>query len=200
MRSDEKDEKVTQHLNRISQSVKTATIIIENLLSLTRMNKPILTRYNLIALLTDCIKTCKIPESIKVVEDFPETDIPVKAEKEQIRMVIDNLVQNAVAAMNGNGILTIAVQKIEENNVEISFSDTGTGINPDHIDQVFLPLFSTKAKGIGLGLSITKMIIENHGGEISVETGPKKGARFIIRLPLIRQELAEPSEETEETA
>jgi signal transduction histidine kinase len=134
------------------------------------------------------------------VEDFPETDIPVKAEKEQIRMVIDNLVQNAVAAMNGNGILTIAVQKIEENNVEISFSDTGTGINPDHIDQVFLPLFSTKAKGIGLGLSITKMIIENHGGEISVETGPKKGARFIIRLPLIRQELAEPSEETEETA
>jgi signal transduction histidine kinase len=199
MRLNEKDEKVHQHLNRISQSVKTATTIIENLLNLTRMNKPILTRYSLTTLLADCLKTCKIPDEVKVVEDFPETEILVKAEKEQIRMAINNLVRNAVAAMNSKGTLTIMIRKTEETEAEISFIDTGTGINPDHLNQVFLPLFSTKAKGIGLGLSITKMIFENHGGKITVEAEPGKGAKFSIRLPLLREELAEPSKETEET-
>jgi signal transduction histidine kinase len=199
MRLDEKDEKVHQHLDRISHSVKTATSIIENLLNLTRMVKPILTRYNLTSLLTDCLKTCKIPDSIKVVEDFQEKEVMIRAEKEQIRMVVDNLVKNAVAAINGNGTLTIMTRKMQDAMVELSFMDTGSGINPDHLNQVFLPLFSTKAKGIGLGLSITKMIIENHGGKISVEAEPGKGARFIVRLPVIREELTEPSEITEQT-
>jgi len=199
MRLKEKDEKVDQHLDRISQSVKTATTIIQNLLNLTRMNKPILTRYSLTTLLADCLKTCKIPDTIKVVEDYPETEIQVRAEKEQIRMAIDNLVKNAIAAMNGNGTLTIVARKTEEYEAEISFIDTGTGITPDHLNQIFLPLFSTKAKGIGLGLSITKMIIENHGGKITVEAQPGKGAKFSIRLPLIFAELAEPSDETEES-
>jgi len=199
MRLNEKDEKVHQHLDRISQSVKTATIIIENLLNLTRMVKPIMTRYNLTTLLADCMKTCKIPDTVEVVEDFAETEILVKAEKEQIRMVINNIVKNAVAAMNGNGTLTIMTRKTEDAAAEMSFMDTGTGINPNHVNQIFLPLFSTKAKGIGLGLSITKMIVENHRGKISVEAEPGKGARFTIRLPLIREELAGPSEKTEET-
>jgi signal transduction histidine kinase len=199
MRLNEKDEKVHQHLDRIGQSVKTATIIIENLLNLTRMNKPTFTRYNLIILLADCMKTCKIPDEVKVVEDFQETEIMIKAEKEQIRMAIDNLVKNAVAAMNGKGTLTIMIRKTEEDMAEISFIDTGTGIHPDHLKQVFLPLFSTKAKGIGLGLSITKMIIENHGGKITADTEPGKGARFTIRLPMIREVLTESSVKTEET-
>jgi signal transduction histidine kinase len=200
MRLSEKDEKVHQHLYRISQSVKTATTIIENLLNLTRMNKPIFTRYSLTNLLTDCIKSCKIPNTVKVVKDFPEMEIPIKAEKEQIRMAVDNLVKNAVTAMNGKGTLTIMIRKTEDAEVEISFTDTGTGINPDHLNQVFLPLFSTKTKGIGLGLSITKMIVENHGGKITVEAGPRKGAKFSIRFPLISEALANYIEETEETS
>jgi signal transduction histidine kinase len=199
MRLNEKDEKVHQHLDRISQSVKTATIIIENLLNLTRMNKPTFTRYKLTILLADCMKACKIPDEVKVVEDFQETEIMIKAEKEQIRMAIDNLVKNAVAAMNGKGTLTIMIRKTEEAMAEISFIDTGPGIHPDHLKQVFLPLFSTKAKGIGLGLSITKMIIENHGGKITADTEPGKGARFTIRLPMIREILTESSVKTEET-
>ncbi len=199
MRLNEKDEKVHQHLDRISLSVKTATTIIENLLNLTRMVKPVLTRYNLITLVTESLKTCKIPETVKVVEVFPDTEILVKAEKEQIRMVINNLVKNAVAAMNGNGTLTIMIRMTEGSTVEMTFIDTGTGINPNHLNQVFLPLFSTKAKGIGLGLSITKMIVENHRGKISVEAEPGKGARFIIRLPLFKEDFSEPLENKEET-
>jgi len=200
MRLNEKDEKIHQHLDRINQSVKSAITIIENLLNLTRMNKPVFTRYNLNNLLTGCMETCKIPDTVKVMEDFQGTEVLVKAEKDQIRMVIDNLVKNAVAAMNGKGTLTIMTRNIEEAEVEISIIDTGTGINPDNLKQVFLPLFSTKAKGIGLGLSISKMIIENHGGKITAESEPGKGAKFSFRLPLIREKLAAPSDETGETS
>jgi signal transduction histidine kinase len=200
MRLTESDEKVHEHLDRISQSVKNSTIIIENLLSLTRMNKPVLTRYSVSSLLTECLRTCKIPETIKVIEDFPETEIPVKAEKEQIRMAVDNLVKNAVAAMNGNGTLTIKVSRTEDSGAEISFIDTGSGINPDHLNQVFLPLFSTKAKGIGLGLSITKMIVENHGAKITAEAAHGQGAKFSIHFPPVKTEIVEKSKTEKESS
>jgi signal transduction histidine kinase len=193
MRLTDKDEKVHQHLDRISSSVKGATTIIENLLNLTRMNNPILIRYNLTTLLTDCIETCIIPDTVKVIKEFSEKEILIKAEKEQMRMAIDNLIKNAVSAMNGNGTLTIMTSTTENMEAEISFLDTGTGINPDHLNQVFLPLFTTKAKGIGLGLSITKMIVENHKGKISVAAEPGIGAKFIIRIPIYSKGLTESS-------
>jgi signal transduction histidine kinase len=193
MRLTDKDEKVHQHLDRISSSVKGATTIIENLLNLTRMNNPILIRYNLTSLLNDCIETCIIPDTVKVIKEFSEKEILIKAEKEQMRMAIDNLIKNAVSAMNEIGTLTIMTSTTENMEAEISFLDTGTGINPDHLNQVFLPLFTTKAKGIGLGLSITKMIVENHKGKISVTAEPGKGAKFIIRIPIFTKGSTESS-------
>ena len=190
MRLNEKDEKIRQHLDRINNSVKSATTIIENLLNLTRMNKPDLLHYTLTELLVDCLKSCKIPETIKLMENYSESEILVKVEKEQIRMAVNNLVRNALSAMNGIGTLTIMTRETGDGEAEISFTDTGTGIDPEHYTKVFLPLFSTKAKGIGLGLSITKMIVENHNGKISVEGKPEMGAKFIIRLPVFRRTTA----------
>ncbi|MGA3012941.1 MAG: ATP-binding protein [Bacteroidales bacterium] len=187
MRLEEKDEKVRQHLDRISQSVRTATSIIENLLNLTRLNKPILKKHGIRILVSDCLDECQIPDTVTIMKYFPDKELFIMAEKEQIRMAIDNLVKNAVSAMNGTGTLKIGIQRMENGEVEISFADTGNGISSDLIEQIFLPLFTTKAKGIGLGLSITKMIVENHGGKISVESKPGMGARFSIHLPEVSQ-------------
>jgi signal transduction histidine kinase len=188
MRLNDRDEKIQQHLERISQGVKTSTTIIENLLNLTRLNKSVLTRYNLSSLLKECLGSCRIPEGIQVIEAFTEEEILIRAEKEQIRMAVTNLVKNAVASMNGEGTLTVKTRKTEEQEAEIRFVDTGAGIDPDNISKIFQPLFSTKAKGIGLGLSITKMIVENHNGSIEVVSESGKGASFIIRLPLFAEE------------
>jgi signal transduction histidine kinase len=184
MRLKDADEKVLQHLDRISTSVKTSTSIIENLLDLSRMTKPVMEKYAVSPLLTEFIENSKPPESINILRNFPEEETEIMVEKEQFRMAIGNILKNAFAAMNENGTLEISIFK-SNGNVVMSFKDSGQGIEANHINQVFQPLFSTKSKGIGLGLSITKMIIENHGGTIRVDSEPGKGANFIIEMPLL---------------
>ncbi|MCP4107109.1 MAG: GHKL domain-containing protein [Desulfobacteraceae bacterium] len=97
-------------------------------------------------------------------------------------MALKNIIKNATEAMNEKGKLTISVQYIESGLVELKMSDTGSGIAPEHIEKVFEPMFSTKTHGIGFGLSITKMIIENHGGTVRAESDEE--TKFIISLPI----------------
>ena len=177
------DEKVQQHLERISSSVKTSTSIIENLLDLSRMTKPVLAKYQLGALISEFIENLKPPDQIAIIKDFPDEEIEILVEKDQFGMAIGNILKNAFAAMDENGTLEISAKKTDDM-VILSFKDSGPGIHKEHLPQVFQPLFSTKSKGIGLGLSITKMIIENHGGTIRVDSRPGEGATFIIELPL----------------
>ena len=69
---------------------------------------------------------------------------------------------------------------------KVVIADSGDGISPDHLAHIFEPFFTTKGNGTGLGLPITRGIIEEHGGLITVESEPKKGARFTILLPLLK--------------
>ena len=180
-----KDKKVYQHLERIKSSVHRATTIIQSLLNLTRMKKPQKSRDDLVPVVLDAIVSSKIPDRVKVIKNFPIGEIPVNVEREQIRMALKNMIRNAVEAMEENGTLTIKIQKNKEGKAEVACSDTGCGIVPENLEKIFRPLFTTKAKGIGFGLSITQMIIENHDGSVKVESKPGKGAKFIINLPCI---------------
>ena len=99
-------------------------------------------------------------------------------------MAFKNIVKNADEAMDGRGTLTVTVGTTDDGQAEVAFADTGPGIAPENLDKVFQPLFSTRAKGIGFGLSIAKMVIDKHGGTIAAKSGRGKGATFIIRLPL----------------
>jgi len=76
--------------------------------------------------------------------------------------------------------------------VSISFSDTGVGMPPDNLGKIFEPLFTTKARGIGLGLAITRMMVERHGGTAEVDSKVGKGSTFTVKLP-IRSEGAGPA-------
>ncbi len=185
MKLKDSEEKVHQHLERIKSSVDISTTIIVSMLNLTLMKKPEVNRDGLVSVVSDAVNTSEVPHKVKVTENFPDMEIPVNVEREQLRMALKNIIKNAVEAMDEDGTLTILVQKTEEGKAEVSFSDTGCGIIKENLDEVFKPLFTTKVTGIGFGLSISKMIIENHGGSIKVESKPGKGARFIINLPCI---------------
>ena len=178
------DEKVHEHIDRIKSSVGTATAIIESLLDLTRMKEPQLSRLDLTGMTHDAIVTSKVLATVNVVDKFPEQEVLVNTDREQLSMAFKNIINNAVEAMAGEGTLTVTVRRAADGQAEVSFADTGQGIPPEDLKRVFQPLFSTKAKGIGFGLSIARMVIDKHGGTIEAKSEPGKGAIIIMRLPL----------------
>src|SRR5205085_3547064 len=105
-----------------------------------------------------------------------------QADYEQIKTCFSNLMINAVQAMPEGGALNITLHP-NESNLHIEFTDTGTGIAPENLAQIFEPYYSTKDTGIGLGLPLTKKIIEEHGGQINVESESGRGTTFIVTLP-----------------
>lgn len=106
--------------------------------------------------------------------------------KFQIRRVFKNLVHNALQAMSNGGLLSLAIALNEtENTVTITLKDSGIGINPENLPHVFEPYFSTKAGSSGIGLSICRSVIEQHGGTIEVESEIGRGTTFTIVLPTL---------------
>ena len=103
---------------------------------------------------------------------------------EQLRRALINLVDNAVAAMGGQGRIGISVRAGEEPGaLRLEVADSGPGIAPGDRDKLFVPYFSTKARGTGLGLAIVQRVVSDHRGTIRVEDNEPRGARFVIDLP-----------------
>jgi len=100
----------------------------------------------------------------------------------QIRQVVTNLVTNAIQAMPEGGKLFISTSRSSDGEAWISVEDTGTGIESATLERIFQPLFTTKAKGIGLGLVVCESLVHGNGGKITVTSEPGKGSRFIIHL------------------
>jgi two-component system sensor histidine kinase HydH len=114
---------------------------------------------------------------------------PVPMDQEQIHQVILNIAINAVEAMPEGGTLTVRTARIQSDTgdaVGISIRDTGHGIRRETLKQIFTPFFTTKERGVGLGLAVCERIIRNHGGRIRVKSIPGQGTIFYIRLETVR--------------
>ncbi|MBU4305162.1 MAG: AAA family ATPase [Candidatus Omnitrophica bacterium] len=178
------DKKQREHIERIESEVKNSTIIIDSLLSLSGMKEPHKKRLNLVNILNDAIAVSAIPETVKVVKNIKIDEIFLNADKGQLHIVFNNIIKNAVEAMDKKGTLTVELDKEENKQVKITFIDTGIGICPEKVDSLFKPFFTTKPQGIGFGLSICKMIIEKHKGTITLKPNLDKGTVVVILLPL----------------
>jgi len=100
-----------------------------------------------------------------------------------VEQIVNNLVTNAVQAMPDGGTVTIGTGR-DPTGISVTVSDTGFGISPENLTRVFQPLFTTKAKGIGLGLALAKDLAEANQGVISVQSAPGAGSRFVVRFAL----------------
>jgi two-component system sensor kinase FixL len=118
----------------------------------------------------------------------------VLADKVQVQQVVLNLMRNAVEAMSASSVreLTVESRLLKEGWVEVQVCDTGAGLAPEVLERLFQPFMTTKAEGMGVGLSICRTIIEAHGGEISAQNRPEGGA--IFRFTLRSADLQPPGE------
>lgn len=133
------------------------------------------------------VEADSISSRVHVQLEFHPHLPPVLMDQEQIHQVILNMALNAIEAMQDGGTLTFRTSRIESDAgdaVGISIRDTGSGIQRDVLKQIFTPFFTTKERGVGLGLAVCQRIIRNHGGRIRVKSIPGRGTIFYIRLPV----------------
>ena len=143
------------------------------------------------------LETCDLAVLIEEVLDFNEPEAqrqkvqvnreiealpPVQLDQSQFKQALLNLIINGVQAMENGGTLTVRAISSDKR-VQIDVEDTGQGVEPEQLDKVFDLFFSTKEGGTGIGLTIAKQVIEEHGGRINVESSPGQGTKFSIVLP-----------------
>lgn len=172
------------HLTILAHQIAAANRIITNLLDFARTREPMCEEVDLREVVQEAIESSVIPSAVRLTVSLGEEPVRVMADATQISQVLLNLIANAVQAMPGGGHLEVALSRNAEG-VEITVADTGCGMTEQQRAQLFQPLFTTKPKGIGLGLAVSKKLIEAHGGEITCETAVGRGTRFSIRLPAL---------------
>jgi PAS domain S-box-containing protein len=185
------EEKVRQHLAMIEQEVHTAEKIISDLLDFARIKSVDREPTSVPELVQNVLTRYPVSASIQVTVDLPPHLPQVFADPRQVEQVLGNLVVNACQAMvstssttgvpKGSRLTLTATRK--EKMVAIAVQDTGVGIPPENMAKLFEPLFTTKAKGIGLGLAVSRKLAEANEGRIEVESEPGKGSTFTLYLP-----------------
>jgi PAS domain S-box-containing protein len=165
--------------------------ILKNVLTYSREASLNLELLNLNEIIIQALRPYEekcVSQSIEV-HHAPGDIPPVMVDNDQVIEVMNNILSNAIDAMQEGGTLTIATDKTMVHGKEyavVNVSDTGEGITDEQINMIFEPFFSTKiiGQGTGLGLPISKKIMEDHGGFITVDTALRKGSRFTLYFPL----------------
>jgi signal transduction histidine kinase len=123
---------------------------------------------------------------VELVKEFPEEIPQIHGDYHQLKQVFSNLIHNAYQSMKGQGMLSLRLHSITINGtsyVRVEVGDTGGGIDPENLHNIFNPFYTTKDSSLGLGLPIVHKIITSHRGQIEVDNQPGKGVNFIITLP-----------------
>ncbi|HLI30519.1 MAG TPA: ATP-binding protein, partial [Terriglobia bacterium] len=181
---------VQRNLTNVKEEINRLNHLVNEFLSAGRQTPPHLELCDLREALKQAVTLVEKQASAQDVtirtelaQDFPE----IQADAAQMKTCFVNLLTNAIQAMPRGGHICVRARRAAENNdaetLELTFADTGPGIPSRDREKVFAPFFSTKATGFGLGLAITRKIVEDHGGRIYIRDGEEPGAVIVIELP-----------------
>ena len=177
----EAKQQIVESLDSVDEDISYINKIVADLQDYSRKLTPETKQINLNQQLCELLKTINLPKKIHLTLNIPP-ETKLAADPTFLQRILTNLVNNAVQAMPEGGDLTIEGAQ-EDNTTAITITDTGVGIPPEVQTKIFTPMFTTKAKGQGLGLAVVKRLIEAQGGTISFQSQPGKGTTFTVRLP-----------------
>lgn len=171
------DEMIIQ-LERVNHTVN-------DLLSYAKPTQPSFAEVNIVEIIQRTVSLLSrqcMKDGVKLTTEFKNPEIVISADRKQIQQVLWNIIMNARHAITGKGQVDITADE-DDGFIRIRVSDNGGGIPQDEIENVFKPFYTTMHKGTGLGMTISKRIIEQHGGTINLESEINRGTLVTIKLP-----------------
>jgi len=180
--SHEKKKKQMELLNKIDRNVAYADEIVNSLLMYSQEISLNRKETDINQLLRECLRETAPPEHVKVEEKLME--VPnIRVDQNQMKRLFKNLILNAIQAMEGGGTLTLESNRVGSS-VVFSITDTGEGLSEIKRGLIWKPFYTTKAKGMGLGLSVAKGVVEMHDGTIAVKSKLGEGSSFTVQIPI----------------
>jgi nitrogen fixation/metabolism regulation signal transduction histidine kinase len=179
--------KTLSGLNTIEETGKGLLDFVDKYRRLTSLPKPNLSRFTIDSLFRKCklLMESNISNNIKIITSVYPEDIAIVADYAQVEQILINLIKNAVEALSNMKDGTILLKAFyADDGTFIQVADNGIGISSDIIEDIFVPFYTTKEKGSGIGLSLSKQIMQNHDGTISVNSALNKGSEFTLKFPL----------------
>ncbi|HEX7121793.1 MAG TPA: ATP-binding protein [Gemmatimonadaceae bacterium] len=177
--------KTREYLGVLREQIRISERIVTDLLDAVRTRPPQRVAVPVQQLVDEPITRCSIPSCVRVERAFDDTAPPVLADPDQVGQIMVNLVTNAVQALGESGGILRVSSQVRDGQICIAIRDTGPGIDPAHLEQIFEPLFTTKARGIGLGLWISRTLARANGGDLTASNHPEGGAVFSLSLPVV---------------
>jgi signal transduction histidine kinase len=174
--------KIRDHLAILRAQVRISETIVSDLLDHARVRPPERTVIDVESMIAEQLSRITIPSSIKTELKVQSGIPPMLADRFQVGQILVNLFTNAVQSMHDGGLLSINARN-GDGRVQIEVKDSGHGVAPQHLERIFEPLFTTKARGIGLGLSVSRSLARANDGEITVRNHATGGAVFTLDVP-----------------
>ena len=180
-------EQIKKVVDSIIEQIDGLARIANEFSNFAQMPQPKKETQDLVALIENTLVVYENREDYVIQTTTEEKEISVNIDKSQIIQVLNNLIKNAIQSLHNTnkGEIKIDISfKHIENQVSVTISDNGTGISEVDQEKIFIPHFTTKSKGSGIGLSLVKQIIENHGGKVWFSSEEGKGSSFSFSIPI----------------
>ncbi len=176
-------QRTAEMLEVLNDSVDYADKVIRDLQDFSATKKPIPVKIDVNVVVKEILSQVELSENVELISEFGCVPI-IEADKDMMKRIFMNLVINGVQAMKEKGGTLKVVTRRATDSVEVSFKDTGVGISTESMEKIFSPFFTTKSRGMGMGLPICKKFVDAHGGSIKVKSEKGKGSIVIVKLPI----------------